>query len=256
MESTSPQQEHSVWYEAWFDSPYYHQLYQHRDEREARVLVHRLLHRLALPAGSRVADLACGRGRHAVILYERGLDVTGLDLSASNINEAQKLATAGLRFAVHNIRFPYRRNYFQAAFNFFTSFGYEADDEENACIIHAAAQSLVPGGYFVLDYLNPGTLPAGRTEPEVRVAGSASFVITRWCSDHFVHKRIVVHDARGEHVFEERVRLFSQQQLVHFFAAAGLAVLDVAGDYQLNAYDFAGSPRMILIGKKNESVSL
>ena len=240
----------NAWYGQWFDSPYYQLLYRNRDDVEARIFLNHLLRELRLPAKSRVADLGCGRGRHAVVLYEHGLDVTGLDLSEASIREAMKLQSLGLQFDVHNIHFPYRDNYFQAVFNFFTSFGYDEEDADNARVINAASQSLVCEGHFVLDYLNPEILDWNEKEPEELVLEGVQFKITRWRSAHFVYKRIVVNDGSEEYCFEERVRLYSLNQLQQFFHAAGFDVVNVWGDYSLNTYDSRQSSRMILVGKK------
>ncbi|MFM7430343.1 MAG: methyltransferase domain-containing protein [Flammeovirgaceae bacterium] len=240
----------TAWYGEWFDSLYYQLLYRNRDEVEARVLVENLLQELRLPATSRVVDLGCGRGRHAVILHEHGLDVTGLDLSVASIHEAKKLQTPSLQFGVHNIHFPYRDNYFQAAFNFFTSFGYDEEDADNVRVITAASQSLVAQGYFVLDYLNPEILDWDVKEPEELILEGVRLIITRWRSAHFVYKRILVNEGSEEYCFEERVRLYSLNQLQQFFHAAGFVVVNVWGDYNLNTYNSQHSARMILLGKK------
>ena len=47
----------------------------------------------ALPAG-RALDLACGEGRNAVWLAERGWDVTGVDFSNVGLDKARRLAEA------------------------------------------------------------------------------------------------------------------------------------------------------------------
>ena len=69
------------WFKDWFNSPYYHLLYANRDEREASDFIDALLEYLKSPPGSRMLDVACGRGRHSRYLESRGFDVTGLDLS-------------------------------------------------------------------------------------------------------------------------------------------------------------------------------
>jgi cyclopropane fatty-acyl-phospholipid synthase-like methyltransferase len=46
-----------------------------------------------LPTGSRLLDVGCGTGRHAVELARRGYQVTGLDFSTGMLNEARKAAT-------------------------------------------------------------------------------------------------------------------------------------------------------------------
>jgi SAM-dependent methyltransferase len=47
---------------------------------------------LDLPAASRILDVGCGTGRHAVEMAKRGYAVTGLDFSAGMLAEAKKRA--------------------------------------------------------------------------------------------------------------------------------------------------------------------
>ena len=51
-----PQKE---WFATWFDSPYYHLLYQHRDHNEALLFLNHLIDKLALASNAHVLDLAC-----------------------------------------------------------------------------------------------------------------------------------------------------------------------------------------------------
>ena len=45
-------------------------------------------------------------------------------------------------------------NYFDAAFNFFTSFGYFSNEKDNLKAIRALSNSLKPGGCLVIDFFN------------------------------------------------------------------------------------------------------
>src|SRR5439155_1222190 len=113
-------------------------LYFERDEEEAREFIERLIHFLEPPARSQMLDAACGRGRHSRILAEMQFDVTGIDLSFKSIEYANQLARkdslqekGNLHFYQHDIRLPFWINYFDYAFNFFTSFGYFATRREH-----------------------------------------------------------------------------------------------------------------------------
>src|SRR5882757_7437708 len=94
------------WFKEWFNSPYYHQLYFNRDEKEAAAFIHLLLEYLHPPAGARMVDIACGRGRHSKILAAKGYDVTGIDLSPENIAFARQFETEKLNFYQHDMRLP------------------------------------------------------------------------------------------------------------------------------------------------------
>ena len=73
------------WFAEWFDTPYYHILYQNRGEEEAREFIKALLFKLNLPLGSSLIDLACGKGRHSITLNSYGFKVLGVDLSSKSI---------------------------------------------------------------------------------------------------------------------------------------------------------------------------
>lgn len=58
-----------------------------------RAEVEFLLELLDLPRGSRILDMGCGTGRHAILMAQRGYRVTGVDLSDGMLAEARKAAS-------------------------------------------------------------------------------------------------------------------------------------------------------------------
>ena len=79
-----------MWFEKWFSDKLYLDLYQHRDEEDARWIINLLQRSIAVKTNARVLDIACGSGRHSIELARRGFEVTGFDLSEFLINEARK----------------------------------------------------------------------------------------------------------------------------------------------------------------------
>ena len=73
------------WFTSWFDSPYYHNLYENRNNQEAADFVLHLIDLIQPKKESRILDVACGRGRHAIELSRLGYNVTGIDLSSESI---------------------------------------------------------------------------------------------------------------------------------------------------------------------------
>ena len=86
------------WFKSWFNTPYYHILYKHRDHTEAESFIDHIIDYLNPSVSSKVLDLACGRGRHAVYLNKKGFDVVGLDLSDESIAFANESSNASLSF--------------------------------------------------------------------------------------------------------------------------------------------------------------
>src|SRR3954453_18077113 len=142
------------WFREWFSSPYYDLLYHKRNEQEAAAFVKILIQHLQPPAGSKILDVGCGKSRQAKVLAAMGFDVTGIDLSEPFINEAKKSETENLHFFQHDMRLPFYINYFDYAFNFFTSFGYFHTRREHDAAMRSIAQSLTETGTIVIDYLN------------------------------------------------------------------------------------------------------
>ncbi|MFV1981070.1 MAG: class I SAM-dependent methyltransferase, partial [Rhodothermia bacterium] len=151
--------EASVWYEEWFDQKEYDVVYRKRDEADARKLLALIERVTKLDQGARVLDMACGRGRHAILLARRGFQVTGIDLSPRAIETARQMAVVeslSIEFETGDMRDSPCTACFDLVVNLFTSFGYFDDDVENARAVHAMAESLVTGGWLVQDFMNGG----------------------------------------------------------------------------------------------------
>lgn len=158
----------SKWYENWFNSPYYHLLYNKRDDKEADFFIEQLCDELKLKANAKLWDIACGRGRHAIALNKKGFSVTGTDLSENNITEALQYKNTSLNFFVHDMRKPFRSNEFDAVLNLFTSIGYFENINDNALVFESATQALKKNAYFVIDFFNSEKIYDAVFEPEYK----------------------------------------------------------------------------------------
>ena len=240
------------WFKDWFNSPYYHQLYFNRDEAEAALFIDKLIDRLKPADGARILDVACGKGRHSIHLAQKRFDVTGIDLSEDSIEEALKSETEKLHFYRHDMRLPFWINYFDFAFNFFTSFGYFKTEREHDNSIRTIAQSLKSGGCFVLDYLNVHYAEDHLVHQFDKEIDGVNYFITKWFDETHFYKKIVVEDEALEAplVYTEKVAKFSLGDFTDMFAYQGLQIQEVFGDYNFANYDVRKSPRLIMIAKK------
>ena len=238
-----------TWFKDWFNSPYYHQLYAHRDETEAGHFIDRLIVHLQPKPGAKMLDVACGKGRHSLQLAANGFDVTGIDLSKESIAAALSNEAENVHFYEHDMRLPFWINYFDVAFNFFTSFGYFKTQREHDNAVRTIATALKPGGIFVMDFLNVKFSTDTTVAESVKLIGSSTYNISKWSDEHHFYKKILVEDeALAKPLqYTEKVSKFSLQDFEKMFDKQGLKIVEVFGDYSFNSYDENTSPRLIMI---------
>jgi SAM-dependent methyltransferase len=238
------------WFETWFDTPYYHLLYNNRNDDEARAFVSNLIHHLTIPHDSHVLDVACGKGRHSRYLAKMGYDTTGLDLSPHSIAEAKLDMLPNLHFEVWDMRKVYREGYFRLVVNLFSSFGYFDHEEEDQAAINAMAADLVPGGTLVMDYMNPECITKLMKPREIINRGEIQFHIQKRLENGFVVKDINFLADGEEHHYQERLKLIKPEQFEKLFREAGLTITEKFGNYDLGPYRYGESMRQIMVAKK------
>ena len=214
---------------------------------------------LCSPRRARVFDICCGTGRHARPLAAKGCEVIGVDLSAVSIQAARQQAQAqGLgercRFHQGDIRDFDPPGECDLAINIFTSFGYFDSDQEDAVILAKAAQSLRPGGRFILDVANREAVIAG-LHPRHRQGPRGNYVIEDSHLD-LSAGRLISHwtFVRGKHRAEHTIsiRLYALHELIALVSAAGLRYLAAFGAFDGEPYS-PRTPRCILVAEKDRT---
>jgi len=240
------------WFKEWFNSPFYHILYKNRDEGEARQFIDRLLEELQPPSGAKILDLACGKGRYSRYLAAKGFEVTGLDIAEESILFAQQFETEHLTFFTHDMRLPYRIDFFDYIFNFFTSFGYFECEEDHAKTVNNIAKGLKEEGRFVLDFFNSKKVIRLLKPKEVKRIDGIEFLIQKKLdAEGYIVKNIDFQKDGEKFSYVERVRAFSLEDFETLFRNAGLKIAKTFGDYHLNPFDEMESDRLILVGCKS-----
>ncbi|MER8448327.1 class I SAM-dependent methyltransferase [Mesorhizobium sp. M1066] len=123
-----------------------------------------ILKLLSLTQGSSVLELGCGYGRISNRLAEKGARVTGLDRSAILLKKAEADAAERgvvVEYVLGDMRSLPWRDRFDAAFLWYTTFGY-FDDADNERVLREAASSLRKGGRLLID--NPNRFESLRHE--------------------------------------------------------------------------------------------
>ena len=236
------------WFAEWFNSPYYHILYQNRNDEEAQLFMRHLMDNLDVKQGENLLDLACGKGRHSIYLNELGYNVTGVDLASDSIAHAKEFEKEGLRFFEHDMRavFPEK---FDIILNLFTSFGYFQSLEENVQVLQSLKQMLKFGGRLVIDFLNVQWVKSTLVESAVKTIDGIHFTITKEIKNGIIYKHIAIDDLGKHFQFEEKVQALDLKTFEKLFKAAGYTVCNTFGDYYLNPYKENSSERLILVAK-------
>jgi SAM-dependent methyltransferase len=238
------------WFVDWFDSKYYHTLYKSRDEEEAKDALDNLLRALSLPTGSRILDLACGKGRHSRYLAAQGFDVTGLDISSASITFARQFEHEQLHFYQHDMRLPFRHNYYDATMNMFTSFGYFDSDADHLRTLQVIAKGLKKGGLLLIDFFNSQWVRDNIVSRDHKVIDGISFFLEKSITGGYVYKKVSFEAEGKSFEFKERVRLFDLSDFEAMFRQSGLVLMQHYGDYDLSPFD-ATSKRLILVAKQD-----
>jgi ubiquinone/menaquinone biosynthesis C-methylase UbiE len=129
---------------------YLPRLTEARNQAEAAEIIDTL----GLKPGDRVLDAPCGHGRLSNLLAAVGILVTGVDSSADFLDKARSdsgEAGTGTEYRQGDLRdLPVGDDGFDAVINWFTSFGYFGDDE-NEQVLREFHRVLRPGGMLLIE---------------------------------------------------------------------------------------------------------
>jgi SAM-dependent methyltransferase len=243
----------------WHDSDEFWQsmapfMFSESSWENAPVQVDQLVSLLQLAPGSKVLDCPCGPGRHTLELARRGFDVTGVDRTATYLEEARRRAE-GEKLAPELLQADMRQfsrpESFDVALSLFTSFGYFDDPAENELVLRNYHRSLKSGGVLLMEmsgkeviariyqrhdwHENEGTLFL----EERNVASDWRRMESRW---------ILIKDGR---VKEARFShwLYSAGELGKMLSDAGFGQVEFYGDLEGAAYDHEAK-RLVAVARK------
>ena len=205
-------------------------------------------------------DLACGTGSVALLLAQRGLQTTGVDMSPEMLcMAAQKVDSIENRpifvcQKLQQLRLPRGVDLAVCALD---SMDYITDPEDCQEAIRRVYKVLNPGGCFVFDVNTPEKLKAMDGEvfldedDDVYCVWRGEFdedtnICTYWM-DLFQRQDAVWHRSYEEH----REYAYSAQQLVSYLKAAGFTSIEVFGDRKLTPPE-AGEQRIYLKARKGK----
>ncbi len=217
--------------------------------------------KLELAPGAAVFDQCCGTGRLSIPLARRGFEVFGVDQARRYIESAREKADSEELAAefVTADAFEYRpEEPVEGAINWWTSFGYAAEHEQNAEMVRRAYEALRPGGVFALDFLNlPGVIRSFSRDVVTRCPfGEGELLLHRESrlnlTEGVLEKtwRYVLPDGRRVS-HETRVGMYMPHQLLELLRAVGFVELALFGGVDRSDLTM-DSPRCIAVGRRPE----
>jgi len=238
------------WYENWFGNEYL-TVYAHRDNLEAQELIQLIHSHIYLDKNSKVLDLCCGQGRHALVLAREGYEVYGIDLSRTLLEMAKfkKASGQSAYFIQADMRSLPTVNSFDLLLNLFTSFGYFETDEENQSVFLQFHQALKNKGYFVFDYFNDRFISESLVPFHKEKVGNVLVEQERFIEGSRVQKKIMITKEGKRSTFYESVRMYNPDQIFKMMSDSHLRIDDIFGDYRGSPFQH-NSPRLIVIGRK------
>lgn len=206
-----------------------------------------------------ILDLACGFGRHSLLLARRGYSVTGYDQSGDYIERAKKDAQqAGVHVVYErmDMRTLDVTERFDVVLSLSTSLAFYKDDvnKDLFCRVHRALRS---GGTFLFDQGNifpfvslimNGSLNKEERLPDGRTHHCAYTFDAEKC---VVSRRSVIENEREKEETGWNLRYYTLPELRALAQEIGFVIVRVYGNYDFSHYH-ADSRRLIAIMNKPE----
>ena len=251
-----------VWYETFFDENYLKEYARGLTPERAQKEVDFISSTLNLPqvasnatGGARILDLCCGHGRHTVELAAAGYSMVGQDLSATFLDLAKDAAAARdlqIQFVHADMREIPFEGEFDAIINIFSAFGY-FDDTENQKVLDAVARALKPGGKFLIDLINAPRIIHDFLPQSWDELPDGTFVLTQrdynLVTGNNEECRTYIAPDGSRREVRLTWRMYFYPEFAKMLNCAGLAPIQVFGDYDGSEYTW-DSKRMIVLAEK------
>jgi len=213
---------------------------------------------LTRPAGKDVLDLACGPGRFAVALAQRGYAITGVDRTPFLLDKARtraENARVDIEFVQEDMRDFVRPDSFDLVLSMFTSFGYFAEKQEDILVLENIFASLRPGGVCLIDVMGKERLAriflatSSTTLPD-----GATLVERREIMDEWTRIRNEWLLIRGDTVqrYPFDLNIYSGQELRERLERVGFTGVKLYGSFEGEEYGY-DAQRLVVTGRKPRS---
>ena len=210
---------------------------------------------LQLLETSRVVDIGCGHGRHAVALAERGSAVVAVDFADRLLRRARHLA-CDARVSVLWIRGDMRmlplQNDCADAVLITDSFGFFETETEHEAVMREARRILRDLGSLMLKVVNGVPILAAfrENEREQRDGVEVSISNTLTLDPPRMTQRLTVNGSGGQGTYERRQRLYRAEDLQAVLERCGFSVTGIFANTEGAPFDSSQSSTIWLVGRR------
>ena len=244
------------WEQSWFWDAYRPLMFDPDRLEDTPLEVEGILTLTGLCEGQTFLDSCCGFGRHSLEMARRGINVCGVDRQEDYIREARKKAEAeGLsaEFVLGNTLEFKRPGSFDGAMNFFTSFGYFDNEEEEERAVKNVYDSLKPGGFFLIDIQGKELLARNFKERDWFERDGYKIFLEYKIKDAWtrLENRWMFIPMDGGKLTEIKFthRIYSALELARLLSRCGFAEVELFGNLKGGPYD-EKARRLIAVGRK------
>lgn len=205
-----------------------------------------LYEQLNLVPGAALIDLGCGPGLYAERFAQKGIKVTGLDISESSIKYAReqaKQSSLDITYRVHNYCQPFGADFVDAAILIWEDYGVLSPVERKA-VLHNVFVALHSGGRFALDVATDNrlsildeatkwnTYDSGFFRPHPHVVLEKTWIFPE---EHAYCETSVVVDDKIS-VYHNHLAVFSPERIKEELEMSGFRIASLTGNLEGKPY--------------------
>lgn len=241
------------WFKDYFNHDYQSWILETIKEDLTLKQVELLESALSLQTDSKILDLFCGIGRHAITLAQKEFDVTAIDLVDTYINHLQQKSKdlPSLKSICMDARDIEYFEAFDAIYLMFTSFGYFSDTE-NEKMMKKIALALKSKGRVLIDLENRDYILQHFIHEKWRNKDSG-YLLERHLfnpmNSRQKTKRIWVDKDGSSKSYTRDLRLYNAHEILNMAEKYQLKLVYIWGDYNKKPFN-VHSPRMIFTFEK------
>jgi cyclopropane fatty-acyl-phospholipid synthase-like methyltransferase len=227
----------------------------HRERVEATAAeVEQIVKLLNVNKTATILDLCCGIGRHSLELAQRGYNVVGVDLSKEYLAKARSKAKArglNIKFLKDDMRRFCQLDYFDAAINMFTAFGYFDNPADDKRAVSNIYYSLRKGGTLIIDVIGKEIIARMFRSRDWDENNGRIFLQERKLDRDWswIDNKWIVFENGKKREFEFGHRIYSAAELTALLKDCGFKSVKIFGDLSGADYDH-NAKRLIAVAKK------